>query len=143
MTYRVLVVEDDALVREALGQTLELEGHDPILAGSFILAKDHIAQDFDGIVLSDIRMPGRDGLFLLDHAQSVDPDLPVARHEGHSPNHFARVGNRNGSPNQVVPIETRTRVDGPGNDSLGSPRGNQVGSRFVELDVHGCRATAQ
>ena len=77
MTGPVLVVEDDAPVREALGQTLELEGFSPILAGSFVVAKDHISPDFEGVVLSDVRMPGRDGLFLLEHAQSVDADLPV------------------------------------------------------------------
>lgn len=73
----VLVVEDDALVREALGQTLELEGYTALLASSFIVAKDHIKPDFEGVILSDIRMPGRDGLYLLDYVQSIDPDLPV------------------------------------------------------------------
>lgn len=73
----VLVVEDDALVREALGQTLELEGYTPLLASSFIVAKDHISADFEGVILSDIRMPGRDGLYLLDYVQSVDTELPV------------------------------------------------------------------
>ncbi|MFD1156670.1 sigma-54-dependent transcriptional regulator [Roseovarius aestuarii] len=77
MTNTVLVVEDEPLVREALGQTLELAGYASILAGSFIVAKDHITTGFPGIVLSDIRMPGRDGLYLLDHVQSVDADLPV------------------------------------------------------------------
>ena len=77
MTGPVLVVEDDAAVREALGQTLELAGFQPRLASAFIVAKDHIEPDFDGVVLSDIRMPGRDGMHLLDYAQSVDADLPV------------------------------------------------------------------
>jgi two-component system C4-dicarboxylate transport response regulator DctD len=77
MSGTVLVVEDDALVREALGQTLELEGFSPVLAGSFIVAKDHISPEFEGVILSDIRMPGRDGLFLLDYVQSIDPELPV------------------------------------------------------------------
>lgn len=77
MSGTVLVVEDDAPVREALGQTLELEGYSPVLAGSFVVAKDHISAAFDGVILSDIRMPGRDGLHLLDYARSVDPDLPV------------------------------------------------------------------
>lgn len=77
MTGPVLVVEDDAPVREALGQTLELEGFAPILASSFVVAKDRIHEGFEGVILSDVRMPGRDGLFLLDHVQSVDPDLPV------------------------------------------------------------------
>lgn len=73
----VLVVEDDALVREALGQTLELEGYMPLLASSFIVAKDRISADFEGVILSDIRMPGRDGLYLLDYVQTVDTELPV------------------------------------------------------------------
>ena len=77
MTGPVLVVEDDRPVREALGQTLELEGFSPILASSFLIAKDHIQASFEGVILSDVRMPGRDGLFLLDHAQSIDADLPV------------------------------------------------------------------
>ena len=77
MTVRVLVVDDDRAVREALGQTLMLAECDVTLAGSYIEAKDHIARDFDGVVVSDIRMPGKDGFALLDHAQRVDADLPV------------------------------------------------------------------
>ncbi|MEM6374059.1 MAG: sigma-54 dependent transcriptional regulator [Pseudomonadota bacterium] len=77
MSLRVLVVDDDAAVREALAQTLELADLDPVTAGSFVVAKDHIAPDFDGVILSDIRMPGRDGFHLLAHARKVDADLPV------------------------------------------------------------------
>ncbi|WP_421704561.1 sigma-54-dependent transcriptional regulator [Aliiroseovarius sp.] len=77
MSQKVLLVDDDAMVREALGQTLELAGLDPLTAGSFIEAKDHISLDFDGVVLSDIRMPGKDGFALLEHAQGVDAELPV------------------------------------------------------------------
>ncbi len=77
MTRRVLLVDDDKPVREALGQTLELADLTPILAGSYIEAKDHVSPAFDGVVLSDIRMPGKDGFALLDHVRSVDPDLPV------------------------------------------------------------------
>ena len=73
----VLVVDDDAMVREALTQTLDLADLRTIAAGSFIEAKDHISPAFAGIVLSDIRMPGRDGFHLLDHAQKVDPEMPV------------------------------------------------------------------
>ncbi len=77
MSKTVLVVDDDAAVREALGQTLELAGFEPILASAFIVAKDHITPEFNGVILSDIRMPGRDGLYLLDYAQDIDADLPV------------------------------------------------------------------
>ncbi|MEP1767612.1 MAG: sigma-54 dependent transcriptional regulator [Sulfitobacter sp.] len=77
MTSTVLLVDDDAAVREALGQTLELADLSCIEAGSFVVAADHIRADFDGVVISDIRMPGRDGFHLLAHVQQVDPDLPV------------------------------------------------------------------
>ncbi|SMY07865.1 sigma-54-dependent transcriptional regulator [Flavimaricola marinus] len=77
MTRRVLLVDDDREVREALGQSLELADLDPVLAGSFIEAKDHLDRRFDGIVVTDIRMPGRDGFHLLSHAHVLDPDLPV------------------------------------------------------------------
>ncbi|MEM8655992.1 MAG: sigma-54 dependent transcriptional regulator [Pseudomonadota bacterium] len=77
MTTKVLLVDDDAAVRDALAQTLELADYEPLPAGSFVVAKDHIARDFDGVILSDIRMPGRDGFHLLAHTRKVDPDLPV------------------------------------------------------------------
>ncbi len=77
MTKSVLLVDDDRAVREALGQTLDLAGLRPVLAGSYIEAKDHISAEFPGIVVSDIRMPGKDGFALLEHARKTDPDLPV------------------------------------------------------------------
>ncbi|MDX1785453.1 MAG: sigma-54 dependent transcriptional regulator [Roseovarius sp.] len=77
MNGQVLVVDDDLAVREALGQTLMLADMQVQLAGSYIEAKDHIKPGFAGVVVSDIRMPGKDGFALLDHAQATDPDLPV------------------------------------------------------------------
>ena len=77
MIRQVLIVDDDAAVREALAQTLELADLAPRCTGSFIEAKDHISEGFEGVILSDIRMPGRDGFFLLEHTRKLDPDLPV------------------------------------------------------------------
>lgn len=77
MIRKVLLVDDDAPVREALGQTLELADLEPTLAGSFIVAKDVISRSFPGVIVTDIRMPGRDGFHLLDYSRKVDPELPV------------------------------------------------------------------
>jgi len=77
MTNRVLLVDDDSAVREALGQSLELADLQPVLAASYIEAKDHITPDFAGVILSDIRMPGKDGFALLEYARKMDADLPV------------------------------------------------------------------
>lgn len=83
MTRQVLLVDDEREVRDALAQTLELADLEPVVAGSFIEAKDHIGPRFDGVVVTDIRMPGRDGFYLLDHARKADPDLPVILLTGH------------------------------------------------------------
>lgn len=77
MTRRVLLVDDDRAVREALAQTLDLAGLIPVPAGSFVAAKDHITADFAGVVVSDLRMPGKDGFALLEFARGVDAELPV------------------------------------------------------------------
>ncbi|MEJ6398638.1 sigma-54-dependent transcriptional regulator [Yoonia sp. 208BN28-4] len=77
MTKTVLLVEDEPEIRAALEQTLMLADLTPRLAGSFVAAKDQIRRDFDGVVVTDVRMPGRDGFFLLDHVRQIDPELPV------------------------------------------------------------------
>jgi two-component system, NtrC family, C4-dicarboxylate transport response regulator DctD len=73
----ILLVDDDQMVREALGQSLELGGFRAITAASFIEAKDHISAAFQGVIVSDIRMPGKDGFALLDYVRNLDTELPV------------------------------------------------------------------
>jgi len=77
MALSILLVDDEIEVREALGQSLEIAGYPVILAGSFIEAADHISPGFNGVVLSDVRMPGKDGFALLERCKQVDKDLPV------------------------------------------------------------------
>ncbi len=77
MRVPVLLVDDDVSIRDALAQTLDLAGFSAITAGSFVAAKDHITREFAGVILSDIRMPGRDGFHLLAYARDVDEGLPV------------------------------------------------------------------
>lgn len=74
---QVLLIDDDAAVRAALSQTLQLADLDVIVCSAFIEAKDHISAEFKGIILTDIRMPGRDGFYVLDYVMNCDADLPV------------------------------------------------------------------
>lgn len=77
MNARVVFVDDDKDVREALGQSLELGGYQTVLCKSFIEAIDHISRSLDGVIVTDIRMPGKDGFDLLERTHSIDPDIPV------------------------------------------------------------------
>lgn len=112
---KVLLVDDDAALREALTQTLELAGYDVVPAGSFVVAKDHIAPEFEGIVLSDIRMPGKDGFQLLEYVQSLDADLPVILLTGEGDIPMAVRGMSEGAfaflEKPCVPAELRDAVE--------------------------------
>lgn len=77
MRSRVIFVDDDGDVRDALGQSLELAGYSVVLCKSFIEATDHISRSLDGVIVTDVRMPGKDGFDLLERTHSIDPDIPV------------------------------------------------------------------
>jgi two-component system C4-dicarboxylate transport response regulator DctD len=74
---KVLFVDDDEDVRLAYGQSLTLAGFDTTLCSFFIEATDHITPGWTGVVVTDVRMPGKDGFDLLGRSKQIDPDLPV------------------------------------------------------------------
>ncbi|ATH79942.1 DNA-binding response regulator [Ectopseudomonas mendocina] len=83
MSAQVIVVDDEAAIREAVQQWLELSGFDVRTCASAGEALALVDRDFPGIVVSDVRMPGSDGLQLLDKLLEVDSDLPVILVTGH------------------------------------------------------------
>ena len=74
---RVLVVEDDASLREALVDTLELAGAEVVQAESGEQALDLLAQSYVDMVVSDVNMGGMDGHELLHVLRQRFPQLPV------------------------------------------------------------------
>src|SRR5438445_13900739 len=81
----VLIVDDDAALLEALPETLRLRmgGVTVDTADSAAAALDRIAaQDYDAIV-TDINMPGMDGLALLAEIRARRPDTPTLMITGH------------------------------------------------------------
>ena len=80
---RVLVVEDEAYVRESLVAILSSRGFDVLAAASVDEAAAALARSPVDVVLSDLRMPGADGLDLVRRFQSESPDLPVVILTGH------------------------------------------------------------
>ncbi len=80
---RILLVDDDEDLRPALVQGLEIEG---FAVDAFSRAEDalsRITRDFYGVVVSDIRMPGIDGMQFLRKLLEIDPALPVVLITGH------------------------------------------------------------
>lgn len=65
MAIKVLLVEDDRALREALADTLLLAGHDYRAVGSAEEALEAVEQESFSLVVSDVNMPGMDGHQLL------------------------------------------------------------------------------
>ncbi|NVK43059.1 MAG: sigma-54-dependent Fis family transcriptional regulator [Oceanospirillaceae bacterium] len=77
MAIKVLIVEDDQELREALADTLELAGLSYLEAGDGLQALELLRRNTMDIVVSDVNMPGLDGHGLLAKLQQSHPCLPV------------------------------------------------------------------
>jgi DNA-binding NtrC family response regulator len=80
---RVLVVEDEAYVRDSLLAILTAAGYDAVGAASVIEALAQLARTPVDVVLSDLKMPRVDGLELLRRMQASSPETPVVILTGH------------------------------------------------------------
>ncbi len=74
---RVLVVDDDAGVRDVLRAVLREEGYDVRCEVNADAALQRMAEQVPELVLSDMRMPDKDGLWLLDEIRRRYPDVAV------------------------------------------------------------------
>ena len=74
---RVLVVEDEAYVRDSLTEILRERGYEIVEAGTVGEAVRVLAQAPIDVVLTDFRLPGADGLALVKQVQASSPDVPV------------------------------------------------------------------
>lgn len=73
----ILVVEDDASLREAIGDTLELAGRPYVAVDGGEAALKVLAEQAFSIVVSDVRMMPMDGIALLKQVRQRLPHLPV------------------------------------------------------------------
>ena len=76
MKARILVIDDDAVACEFLQEVLLREGYDVTAFTSALDALKHDLSPYD-LLMSDIRMPGMDGLQFLSEVQNTWPNLPV------------------------------------------------------------------
>lgn len=74
---KVLVVDDDAGIRETMADILTLEGYDVTLAANGEEAVAIIQQDRFNVALLDIRMPGMNGVEALKAIKALNPTIRV------------------------------------------------------------------
>lgn len=80
---KVLIVEDDPDVLLGCEQALQLEGMATQGADSAEKAIKLVRSELPGLIVSDVRLPGKDGLALMREVLTLDQDLPVVLITGH------------------------------------------------------------
>ena len=80
---KIAIVDDEKDMRQSISQWLALSGFDTETFASGEDALKGLGPDYPGIVVSDIKMPGMDGMTLLRRLKSVDSTLPVIMITGH------------------------------------------------------------
>jgi DNA-binding NtrC family response regulator len=80
----ILVVDDERNTCDALAVILRREGHNVTVAASGEAALAHLQDHLVDLVISDVKMPGLDGLAVLRRIKSAYTGLPVVMMSGHS-----------------------------------------------------------
>jgi two-component system C4-dicarboxylate transport response regulator DctD len=93
----VLLVDDEEEIRHSTAQSLQLAGRAVREFASAEAALDYVTPGFNGVVVSDIRMPGMDGMTLLGRIRQIDPDVPVILVTGHGDVQLAVTAMRDGA----------------------------------------------
>jgi len=82
-TLTVAIIDDETHMRDSISQWLELSGLATQCFENAEKALAEIGSDFEGVVISDIRMPGMGGMDMLKRLHAQDPALPVILITGH------------------------------------------------------------
>ena len=80
---KIAIVDDEKDMRQSISQWLALSGYDTETFASAEEALGTLGADYPGIVISDIKMPGMDGIQLLRKLMGSDSALPVIMITGH------------------------------------------------------------
>jgi DNA-binding NtrC family response regulator len=81
---KILVVDDEKLIRWSSSERLQRDGYEVLAAESGEQALELVAQSTPDLMLLDVRLPGIDGLSTLQRALGLHPDLAVIMMSAHS-----------------------------------------------------------
>ena len=74
---KILVIDDEPGIRELLDTLLRRKGYDVVLAESGQKGLELFRRERPDVIVLDLKMPGMDGLTVLQQVRSLDPRQPV------------------------------------------------------------------
>lgn len=94
---RVLIVEDDALIRDFLSDALKMQGFVTEVVSDGEKALARLAAGEIDLVLSDVNMPNMDGVEMCRQVGTRHPDVPVVLITGMPPDDHERLRQQSGA----------------------------------------------
>src|SRR5258708_11899257 len=94
---RILVIDDEAAIRDSLRMTLEYEGYEFLGAATGQEGLALAEREAPDLVLLDVKMPGMDGIEVLERLRSMNESLPVVVVSGHGSISTAVAGTKKGA----------------------------------------------
>lgn len=76
--FRILVVDDEAGVRETLSEMIKSLGYQVMVAENGVGALDRIKTEKVDLIITDLSMPQMDGLELIVNSKRISPNIPIA-----------------------------------------------------------------
>src|SRR5881394_3385392 len=108
---RILVIDDEAAIRDSLRMTLEYEGYDFIGAATGQEGLALAERESPDLVLLDVKMPGMDGLEVLGRLRSMSETMPVVMISAHGTPSTAVEAIRKGATDFLEkPFESTDRL---------------------------------
>jgi DNA-binding NtrC family response regulator len=80
---RIAIIDDEQDMRQSISQWLALSGFETETYASAEEALKSINADFPGVIVTDVKMPGMDGMAFLKRLMAIDSGLPVILITGH------------------------------------------------------------
>ncbi len=81
---RVLLIDDEEDMLESLRRLLHKWGYESLLASDADQALDLVAEEQPDVILSDLKMPGKDGMAILEEVKRLDPEAILVMMTGYA-----------------------------------------------------------
>ncbi len=101
-TARILVADDDAVIREGLRRILTAEGYEVKTVSNGRAALEHLEQDRYKLLVTDLKMPGMSGLEVLEAVRNCQPEIPVILITGYAAIDNAVEAMKNGATDYLA-----------------------------------------
>ena len=108
---RVLMVDDDEMERVYAAEVLRWGGHEPIFAPSGDVALKVLSQGEVDVVVTDLAMPGIDGITLIRRIREQDQRIPIVAISGVSPDQLQEAERLGAGQTFSKPWDPRALVE--------------------------------